>query len=98
MRREANVYTMFCDGEPVASGSFTSPLRDTTAPVAIGGSIGNRQFGLGGKIDDVAIWGRALANSEISALYLLATGPPRSAATDVEFVCGSDWQVYNDCD
>ena len=65
-----NQYTLFRNGVLVNSGGMT------TTPVAALwylGSYGNGGY-LNGRIDDAALWGRALSPNEVQQLYQLGRG------------------------
>ena len=62
---------LYIDGARVASGAKTTPLLYDNHPVIFGMDLENESpnFFFKGKIDEVAIYGRALSDAEIAAIY-----------------------------
>jgi len=71
----------YWDGELVSISSATSSqIRNTASQLNIGGAFSSKTKSFDGKIDDVAIWNRALTEEEIQTIYNQgAVEPPISA-------------------
>jgi len=78
VRRDGSAFDLFYDGALVASGSTASPIGSTTLPLLIGmrNALDGRDFSVDGRIDEVALWTRALTNAEVAALYNNGRGTP----------------------
>lgn len=78
VRRDGSAFDLFYDGALVASGSTASPIGSTTQPLLIGkrNPFDGRDFSVDGRIDEVALWTRALTNAEVAALYNNGRGTP----------------------
>ncbi|NLF73702.1 MAG: hypothetical protein GX575_32100, partial [Candidatus Anammoximicrobium sp.] len=86
VRREGAYVSLWFDGTQYANGNMgVNGPTDTTMPLLIGrrNDLDGRGFATNGKIDDVAIWNRALTTAEIG---LLSSGqtplnrPPQAEA------------------
>jgi len=68
----ANTRTVYEDGSPIGGDSPSTPYTDTASTFYIGSLDGNSAAeGFYGQMDDFRIYGRALTQSEINALYSL---------------------------
>ncbi len=85
VRRSGNTFDLFFDGAHVATGSTASPIGSTTLPLLIGkrSATDGRDFSVDGRIDEVAIWTRALSDSELATLYNNGQGLQLPTATAV---------------
>src|SRR5262249_25243293 len=68
---DGTTQTLYIDGTPVASGMTGRSISYDSSPFLIGRDIQNGSpYGfLGGVIDEVAIYNRALSSTEIAAVY-----------------------------
>ncbi|MGE3180384.1 MAG: LamG-like jellyroll fold domain-containing protein [Phycisphaerae bacterium] len=75
MRRSGSIFEVLMDGNVVVAEAI-GPAGSTNvaAPLLIGRSESPQQSPLNGRLDEVAIWSRALSNPEITALYNQGTG------------------------
>jgi hypothetical protein len=82
VRRRAATLDLFYDNTMVASGSMPAVLA-TDMPLLVGkrNAFENRNAATDGRIDEVAIWRRALTDSEISALWNNGNGRSLTLAT-----------------
>jgi len=71
VRRSGNTFDLFFDGANVATATTSSPIGTTTLPLLIGkrSDTDGRDFSVDGRIDEVAIWTRALSDSDLAALF-----------------------------
>ena len=71
VRRSGSTFDLFFDGARVATTIDTLPIEDTTFPLLIGrrNAADGRDFSVNGRIDEVAIWTRALSDSDLTALF-----------------------------
>jgi len=71
LRRSGELYQIIYDGAVVAEGAGPGAVPDTTMPLVIGkrNDYDGRDFAVDGRIDETAIWSRALSDNEISWLY-----------------------------
>lgn len=72
-RRSADVFEIFYDGTRIVSGSDPDPVPDTSFPLLIGrrgysGYPAEWAYPVNGRMDEVAIWSRALSDGEIATL------------------------------
>lgn len=84
--RSGNTFTIYWNGAAIGSTTFPYPINLTTPaslkfghrgdPSDTPGSWDLRGFYLNGKINEVAIWSRALSDAEIGYLYNLGLGNP----------------------
>jgi len=58
--------TIFTNGVPIGSAINTVPVPNVNAPLTIGQAEG---FYFNGRLDEVSIYGRALSDEEIAAIY-----------------------------
>ena len=77
-RRHGDVLEVLYDGICVAVDSEPDPVPDTEQPLLIGkrNEFDGRDFPTDGRIDEVAIWNRALTDGEIAILYNSGNGTP----------------------
>lgn len=75
-RRGATSYEIFLNGANIASAMLPPETLPSTDPIYIGRAnpADGRIFPVNGRIDEVAIWKRALTDQEISFLYNNGTG------------------------
>lgn len=79
IRRSGDLYEILFDGAVVAQANgWGSPVPDTSMPLIIGkrNDYDGRDFAVDGRIDEVAIWSRALNDWEVAALYNNGKGKP----------------------
>jgi Concanavalin A-like lectin/glucanases superfamily/Thrombospondin type 3 repeat len=71
VRREGTTLQVFYDGSAVAQGSSTGAISDTGMPLLVGkrNQLDGRNFAVDGRIDEVAIWSRALSEAEIARIF-----------------------------
>ncbi len=71
VRRSGTKFQVLLDGSVVAEGSASGSVPDTTMPLLVGkrNNIGGQVSPVDGRIDEVAIWSRALSDSEVGYLY-----------------------------
>lgn len=84
VRREGNVFSIFFDGNLVASDSF-GVIPDTTNPLLIGkrNPADPSGFGVNGLMDEVAIWNRAISDEDIKNIYNDGAGKPIEQAQSI---------------
>ncbi len=70
IRRTSGTYELFFNNGLIAT-AYSTAGSSSTAPLLIGrrNAADGRNFSLNGRIDEVAIWSRSLANEEIETLY-----------------------------
>jgi hypothetical protein len=70
-RRTDTLFDLFYDGQLVDTGDFAGEIQESTVPLMIGqrNFLDPRDFSVDGRIDEVAIWNRALSDDEIAGLY-----------------------------
>jgi hypothetical protein len=78
VRRTTATFEIFYNGVSIAQVSDNNPVPNTSAPLLIGkrNAADRRNFSMDGRIDEVAIWNRALSDSEIAHLYNGGVGNP----------------------
>lgn len=71
VRRQGDTFNIFFDNNLVASNSFPYVISITTNPLLIGkrNPSDGRGFPVNGLIDEVAIWNRAISDTDIKYLY-----------------------------
>ena len=69
IRRKENIFNIFFDGNVVGSDVFTGIVPSTTNPLLVGRRDGGQEFPVNGLIDEVAIWNRAISDTDIKYLY-----------------------------
>jgi hypothetical protein len=71
IERSGNTFTMYFDGNPVATASFSGSVGGSPNPMLIGArnAEDGRNLTLNGLIDETAIWNRALSPTEIASLW-----------------------------
>jgi hypothetical protein len=88
IKKDLNIYSMYFDG--LKSGSFIDNSTFHSIKNMIVGYQGvwgfNSERWFHGKIDDIAIWNRALSSSEISAFYNASTNTNISAKSRYFFI------------
>jgi hypothetical protein len=77
-RRSGETFDLLVNGVTVASTNSNALGTHTDFPLIIGrrNANGQRDFSVDGRLDEIAIWGRALSSSEISSLYNEGFGVP----------------------
>lgn len=83
VRRNGNTFNLFANGAIVATAANANPIPDTTKPLLAGRRDGGQQFPVDGRLDEFAIWNRALKNCEINNLYNAGAGRPADSATGI---------------
>jgi hypothetical protein len=65
------MHTLYLDGMAVANGTVTGPIAYDSHPLIIGAEIESEvlSYFVGGLIDEVSLYDRALSASEIAAIY-----------------------------
>jgi hypothetical protein len=77
VRRTGDLFELFCDGMLVASGENPNPVPATTYPLLVGKrNDAGQVFPVDGRIDEVAIWLRALDDAELAFLWNDGDGNP----------------------
>ncbi|MGH2359823.1 MAG: LamG domain-containing protein [bacterium] len=71
VRRNGTQYQIIYDGSVVAEGSNPGAVPDTDMPLLIGkrNDLDGRGFAVDGRLDEVAIWSRALSDDDIAFLF-----------------------------
>lgn len=71
VRRKGLVFDLFYDGIKKASQINANPIPASTQPLLVGrrNSLAASVLPMDGQIDELAIWGRSLSDSEVVALY-----------------------------
>jgi hypothetical protein len=80
VRRRSSAFELFFDGVLVKSNSSLNPNINTDQPLRIGNRQGTQPFPLNGRIDEAAIWNRALTDAEITTLFHASVPEPSSSA------------------
>ncbi len=70
-RRTGNVFDLVYDGAEIGSVTNATPISATSFPLLVGrrNAADGRDFSVDGRIDEVAIWTRALTDSELTTLF-----------------------------
>ncbi|MCC6491682.1 MAG: hypothetical protein IT424_01530 [Pirellulales bacterium] len=68
VRRSGNEFSLFVNGELIRANT-ANPSIDTIEPLRMGNRQGSQQFPMDGRIDEAAIWNRALSDAEVASLY-----------------------------
>jgi len=102
VRRDGSEFCMFFDGDSVSSGTSSNAITSTTNPLLVGrrNSGDWREFPVNGKLDEIAIWTRALSDDEIAALYNGGQGaslpiPEPQQCTLLLFALVAGWQLLS---
>jgi hypothetical protein len=69
VRRSGSTVQILLDGSVVGNGSASGSIPGTTMPLLVGRRTGGQYFPVDGRIDEVAIWSRALSDGEVAYLY-----------------------------
>ncbi len=80
VRRNANVFTLFFDGNAITTNSGLNPNINSDQPLRIGNRQGPQSFPMDGRIDEAAIWNRALSDAEVLTLFRGSVPEPNSQA------------------
>ena len=77
-RSSGTSFDLYVDGALAASAIYSAALDSSSMPLLIGrrNSDDGRDFSVDGRIDDVAIWNRALSATEIATLWDGGAGTP----------------------
>lgn len=93
--------SIYVDGNLVNTNLMSKPMSWTTDSIYLGysGNTGNQSYGFFGKIDDVAIWNRALTSNDIGSIYSNSLPCTNSASSGIpNYVSTSDliaWYPFN---
>jgi hypothetical protein len=96
VRRSGATRTIYFNGQPIATANIPANLLDTTFPLLLGkrnDAAMQGGFPLNGRLDEAALWSRALNDSEIASLYNGGLGHVIGMHDD----CDGDG-VPNDCE
>lgn len=92
-QREGNELTMWFDGELVATQTYLGSIVDSSNPLRIGARSllldPERNFAVDGRLDEIAIWNRALSQTEIAHLYNGGSGVAVPEASSATLACGA---------
>jgi hypothetical protein len=83
----------YVNGSLVSTNTFATNIVHDTRPLTIGSDPPGENEVCNGKLDDIAIWNRALTGSEVKQLYLACYTPLTasiSSAGTTTFCAGSD--------
>jgi hypothetical protein len=71
VRRSGTLFQILYDGDVVAEGSNSGAIPDTDMPLLVGkrNDLDGRGFPVDGRIDEIAIWSRALSDDDIALLF-----------------------------
>jgi hypothetical protein len=71
VRHSGGTFDLFFDGTKAATRTDFPPIQATSMPLLIGkrNDLDGRGFPVDGRIDETAIWTRALSDGELAALY-----------------------------
>jgi|GEM_PF-2950708 len=85
VRRSGSTFSLLVDDVLLSSGAVDYVFQPTTNALEIGqrNADDGRNYDMDGKIDEVAIWDRALSDAEVSSLYNGGLGRPASTANGV---------------
>lgn len=80
VRRAGIVFALFYDGKKIAEASSPDVVPDTTMPLLVGrrNALDPSDFAVDGRLDEAAIWSRALSDAEVAFLYNEGQGNPVS--------------------
>jgi hypothetical protein len=78
VRKTGSLFELFYDAVLVASDVNDTPIPDTDFPLLVGkrNDADGRDFSVDGRLDEAAIWGRALTNDELATLWNNGKGMP----------------------
>jgi hypothetical protein len=79
-RRQGTTFSIFYDGTDIADVTDSTPLTATSMPLLIGkrNDQDGRDCAVDGRMDEVAIWNRALDASDLATIYNKGAGLPLS--------------------
>ena len=82
VERSGSTFSLYWDGNLVATGTYSGPLSTSPNPLLIGARDAGdgRNFTVNGLIDNVAIWNRALSASEIASSWNNGLGDANNGA------------------
>jgi len=80
IRRSDDQFDLLFDSNIIGSATSSIPIPDTIRPLLIGMRDNFQEFPTNGRIDEVAIWNRALTDAEISYIWNGGAGNPVTAA------------------
>jgi hypothetical protein len=66
--RTAGRMAVYVDGKPAGSHAYAARVRATGEPLRVGAYYGTDHH-FNGRIDEVAVWNRALSSAEVAKLY-----------------------------
>jgi hypothetical protein len=71
VRRSGTVFQILYDGNVVAEGSNSGAIPDTDMPLLVGkrNDLDGGGFAVDGRIDEVAVWSRALPDDDVALLF-----------------------------
>jgi hypothetical protein len=75
VRRRGTSFALYYDGASVASATTATPITATREALCVGRRY-NGAFPLDGRVDELAIWSRALTDAEITGIYNARAGRP----------------------
>lgn len=77
-RRAGGRFDLLFDGALVATVTGAAPITSSTNPLLVGrrNADDGRGFATNGRLDELAIWGRALSDAEVAALWNGGIGRP----------------------
>jgi hypothetical protein len=73
---------LYINGQQVTTAALTGAASSTTTPLVIGSWDGTKEF-FSGRIDDVAVYPRALSATQVDDHYTAGTGGPPPTTTTV---------------
>lgn len=83
VRRGGSTFDLFLNNELIVTGSSALALPSSTNPLLIGArnAADGRNFTVNGLIDEVAIWDRALSNTDIASIWNNGAGQQLISST-----------------
>jgi len=76
VRRSGTQFQFVVNGVPAGGAASSIVIADVPDPLLLGVRNSSGQFPLDGRLDEVAVWNRALGNAEIASLYNGGAGRP----------------------